>query len=308
MKGDESFNAARNKPLDVSIVIRTKNEGGVLEKTLDRILEQDFGGMCEIIVVDSGSTDSTLQIIKKHQIKLLQIAERTFTYGRSLNLGASEAQGDFVVNLSAHALPRDKKWLTNLIAGFEDTDVAGVYGRQVSNGHLNPFEARRNKEFFGEERLIFTSRGKTSLQKLHFSNANSAIRKEIWQRFNFNERVQYAEDILWQNEVIQGGFSIVYAPDSVVYHTHKPDIQRVYKNSRDCAYEVASMKQKRKSKFLLVWDLSAFFVLVITSMFSNMKYVYKNRHIGSLKITPWYVVAEGLGWLVGRVNYRLRKG
>ncbi|MHA2427038.1 MAG: glycosyltransferase family 2 protein [Candidatus Hermodarchaeia archaeon] len=294
--------------MDVSVVIRTKNEAKFIAETLKRVREQDFGGKYEIIIVDSGSTDPTLQIVKKHRVKLLQISEKEFSYGASLNLGAIEARGDFVVNLSAHALPEDNKWLTNLVTGFEDAEVAGVYGRQVSNGHLNPFEARRNKEFFGDERLIFTSDGNTPLQKLHFSNANSAIRKQIWQRFNFNERVQYAEDILWQNEVIQGGFSIVYAPDSVVYHTHKPDIQRVYKNSRDCAYEVASMKQKTKSNILLVWDLSAFFVLVITSMFSNMKYVYKNRHIGSLKITPWYVVAEGLGWLVGRMKYRSRKG
>ncbi len=138
--------------MDVSIVIRTKNEAGFIEETLEKVREQEFRGKYEIIMVDSGSTDSTLDIIKKYDVKLLLIPEEGFTYGRSLNIGTSNANGTFIVNLSAHALPTDTKWLTNLITGFENHNVAGVYGRQLAIGHVNPFEAHQNEVFFGKDK------------------------------------------------------------------------------------------------------------------------------------------------------------
>ena len=293
--------------MDASIVIRTKNEEEFIGETLERVRKQEFNGEYEIVIVDCGSTDSTLEIVEKYDVRLLKIPPREFTYGRSLNMGAKSAAGEFVVNLSAHALPSGKKWLTNLVSGFEDDKVAGVYGRQVSNGRLNPFEARRNEQFFGTVKITFAPFDRAVSQKLHFSNANSAVRREVWQRFNFNEQVRYAEDILWQSDVMRSGFSIVYVPNSIVYHTHKLNIRNAYKNSRKCAYELAQMTQKKRSIPSLGWDLGVFLLIVSTSMFYNLEYVFRNRYLASLKITPWYVIAEGLGWLGGRMDYRLAK-
>lgn len=293
--------------MDVSIVIRTKNEARYIEETLNKVLGQEFGGSYEIIIVDCGSTDPTLHIVEKYDVRLLEISAKEFTYGRSLNIGAGSAKGHFVVNLSAHALPRDEKWLANLIKGFENEKVAGVYGRQVSNGRLNPFESFQNERFFGEKKMTFALENKTSLQKLHFSNANSAIRKKVWQRFNFDERVQYAEDILWQNEVMEAGFSIVYMPDSAVDHTHKVSTYNAYKNSKDCAYALALMKQKRRSIPMVTYDVGVFLGSIPNSIFQNVRYVWGRNYREYVKIAPLYVMSSRLGWLVGRIKYRFNK-
>ncbi|OEU51571.1 MAG: hypothetical protein BA861_00300 [Desulfobacterales bacterium S3730MH5] len=292
--------------MDVSIIIRTKNEAEFVGETLEKVMGQEFKGTCEVIIVDSGSTDSTLQIVRNHDVKLLQISQEEFTYGRSLNIGAINAKGKFVVNLSAHALPRNEKWLTNLISGFEDNSVAGVYGRQLSNGHINPFEAMQNELFFGGEERTFIM-NKRRLVRIHFSNSNSAIRRDVWEKFRFNEEVGYAEDILWQTEVMDAGYSIVYAPDAAVHHTHRVSVYGAYRNSRECAYALASMKKKRRSVLAIMIDVGIFLGLTPNSIFQNVKYILQKKYHEHLKVAPLYVMSVWLGWLVGRIKYRAEK-
>jgi len=293
--------------MDVSIVIRTQNEAEFIDKTLANVEEQSFSGSYEVIIVDSGSTDSTLDIIKNYNVRIIQIRQDEFTYGRSLNVGASKARGAFIVNLSAHALPRDKEWLTNLVSGFENPDVAGVYGRQLCIGRLNPFEAMRNERFFGQERITFSTKNKRMLRQVHFSNSNSAVRRKVWEVFKFDEHVPYAEDILWQREVVEAGFSIAYASDAAVYHTHRVSIYNTYKYSRDCAYTLALMKRKRQSILLAICDIGIFLASVPNSVLDNLRYVLQNGYIEYVSIVPFYVTCGWFGWLMGRIKYRLKK-
>lgn len=145
------------------------------------------------------------------------------------------------------------------------------------------------------------------LKRIRFCNTNSAVRKDVWERFKFDEHVPYAEDILWQREVMGAGFSIVYAPDAAVYHTHKVSIYNAYKYSSDCAYALALMKQKRQSVPLIIFDVGIFLGLIPNSIFQNLRYVWRNNYLEYLKIAPLYVMSGWLGWLVGRIKYRLKK-
>jgi rhamnosyltransferase len=293
--------------MDVSIVIRTKDEAEYIGETLKRVQDQGFSGSYEIVVVDSGSTDATLDIVSQYDVNLIQIPQREFSYGRSLNIGASCGEGRYVVNLSAHALPVDKNWLTNLIAGFEDHNVAGIYGRQLSDGSLNPFEALQNELFFCETRVTFNVKNTKMLKQSHFSNSNCAIRKGVWESLKFNEDVPYAEDTLWQRDVINAGFSIVYVPDAAVYHTHNINIYNTYKFSKGCAYTLALVKQKRQSVTMVIYDMAIFLTGISSSFIQNIGYVLRNNYISHLMIAPLYVMSGWLGWLVGRIKYRFHK-
>lgn len=292
--------------MDVSIVIRTKNEARFIEQTLTKVCQQEFGGTYEIVIVDSGSTDATLRILRNYRVKLVQIPESKFSYGYSLNVGASEANGNFIVNLSAHAFPKDTNWLRSLILGFEEENVAGVYGRQLSCGHVNPFEALQSELYFGPRRIKFDMENRRMVKQIHFSNSNAAVRKDVWQRFHFNEHVSYAEDILWQTGVMEAGFSIVYAPGASVYHTHPVSTFGAYKNAKSCGYALASLSRKRQSVPMVMCDLGIFLILLPKILFQNLSYVLRNKYFHYLKIAPFYVVCGQLGWLAGRIKYRLQ--
>ena len=293
--------------MDVSIVIRTKNEAEFIEDTLEKVMRQEFKGAYEVIIIDSGSTDSTLQIVRKHNVKLVQISQEKFTYGRSLNMGAMNAEGNYIVNLSAHALPRDNNWLTNLITGFENDNVAGVYGRQLSIGLVNPYEAMLNEIFFVKNKIEFNLKDKKRCKRIHFTNSNAAIRKDVWQRFKFNEQVPYGEDILWQSDVIKAGFSVVYTPNAVVYHTHTLNMTAVYKNSVNCAYCHALTDQKKQWISLIAVDVALFLGFVPISLIHNLEYIWRKGYKQHAKVAPLWVLCTVGGSLVGRIKYRLKR-
>ncbi|HLH23812.1 MAG TPA: glycosyltransferase [Chloroflexota bacterium] len=201
--------------MDVSIVIRAKNEARFIGETLEAIGRQDGVSRVEVIVVDSGSTDGTLDIVRRFPVRLIEIPPATFTYGRALNLGVAAARGDVVVSLSAHSLPAHERWLANLVRNFADARVAGVYGRQIPRANASIFD------LFGMTLSGVTStRRRWQEQDMMFSNANGAFRRRLCRAFPFDERLLGAEDLAWAQQVQAQSYAIVYEPGAPVYHSH----------------------------------------------------------------------------------------
>src|SRR3954454_14517999 len=111
-----------------SVIVRTKNEAESIGLTLDLLAAQTASDGMEVIVVDSGSTDATTAIVRRHDVKLIEIPAESFTYGGALNSGAEAAGAPILVALSAHAFPRDPEWLARLLAWFDDERVAAASG------------------------------------------------------------------------------------------------------------------------------------------------------------------------------------
>ena len=91
--------------MNCSIIIRTYNEGKYLAKVLESIQNQSFEGNFKIIVIDSGSTDNTLQIAETYKCKTVHIKKEQFSFGRSLNYGCDAATGDLLIFISAFVSP-----------------------------------------------------------------------------------------------------------------------------------------------------------------------------------------------------------
>ena len=84
--------------MDVSIVIRARNEAASIGKVIDAIHEQNFNGEFEVIVVDTDSTDGTADIAKSKNARIVPITPQKFTWGRARNLGAAAGRGQYIVN------------------------------------------------------------------------------------------------------------------------------------------------------------------------------------------------------------------
>lgn len=196
-----------------SIVIRCYNEaehiGGVLDGVGRQSL-QDF----EIVVVDSGSTDGTLDVVAEHDVELVHIAKEDFSFGRSLNMGCAAATGEFLVFLSAHCYPTDEHWLENLLKGFETPEIAAVYGRQRGVPGKTPFsEQQILRRWFPDESSV--------PQEGPFMNhANSAVRRSVWEGYPYDESLPGLEDVAWANQVTAKGWAIGYRAEATVHHIH----------------------------------------------------------------------------------------
>lgn len=220
---------------DVSIVIRTKNEGKTIGRCLQMLYEQKTSYGFEVIVIDSGSTDDTLDICHKYPVITHEIPPSEFNFGRTLNLGAQLAQGKYVVALTAHAAPADRNWLEPLVSALEgDHTVAGAYSRHLANPGCHPFEAMELERGFGATKMIL-DKPPAKARSLLFSNVSSCITKDVLIDVPFRE-LPYAEDRDWAKNVLDRGYSIAYVPQSMVFHSHNYGIRRRCETHKKTGY------------------------------------------------------------------------
>ena len=207
-------------PPEVSIVIRTYNEARFLPDLLDAIKQQRHDRF-ETIVVDSGSIDGTLEIAAKEVSKVLHLQSRDFTFGYSLNIGIQSASGRLIVIVSAHTLPLDENWLAKLVEPLYDEKIAMTYGRQIGGRSSKFSEIRDMQRTFGTKRRVLKP------PRFFANNANSAIRKNLWQKHPFDETLLGLEDIEWAKHWMKRGYQVVYEPQAALYHIHEENWRQV---------------------------------------------------------------------------------
>ena len=194
-----------------SIIVRTKNEERWIKHCLKMVHAQSLNDL-EIILVDNQSQDATVEIAQREGVDST-VNVGKFLPGDALNQGITASSGEYIVCLSAHCIPRDGNWLQALIDGFEDERVAGVYGRQIPVSFSSDNDKRDLLLTFGLDRRV-------QIKDHFFHNANSAIRRDIWERHPFDGEVTNIEDRLWAKDVISQGYCLVYEPEAAVHHYH----------------------------------------------------------------------------------------
>ncbi|MBA5778048.1 glycosyltransferase [Stappia sp. F7233] len=196
----------------VSVIIRSLNEELHIGKLLIGLEQQDFRDF-EVILVDSGSSDRTVEIARKFNVKIVEIAKSEFSFGRSLNLGCAAARGEILLAASAHVYPTRRNWISRIIEPFSDPQVVLSYGRQVGNDATKFSEHQIFKAWFGEE--------STNRQRSHFcNNANCAVRRSAWLRLRYDETLTGLEDLAWAKEMQKTGGRLAYVADAEIVHVH----------------------------------------------------------------------------------------
>jgi glycosyltransferase involved in cell wall biosynthesis len=220
----------------ISIIIRTKNEERWITPCLQAVFGQDEKDI-EVIVVDNHSTDKTVEKAKRFPVKVLVVDD--YLPGKALNVGFNAAQGEFIVCLSAHCIPVNGQWLSNLLTNFKEKDVAGVYGRQEPMSFSSDFDKRDLLITFGLDRRV-------QVKDSFFHNANSMVRRDVWQKIPFDDQVTNIEDRLWAEKILKAGHKIVYEPSASVYHHHGIHQDR---NPERCANVVRILEEHQVNNF-----------------------------------------------------------
>jgi rhamnosyltransferase len=206
----------------VSIIIRAKNEARDIGATLLAIHGQSMSPK-EIIVIDSGSSDDTVGIARRHGAAILELPPEEWGYSHAINRAAAAATGDLLVILSAHCAPVDDRWLTNLTRHFADPEVAGVWGPGLRPGRPRPDPTPPERQLPGTYAYENRMWG--------LSNPNAAVRADLWREMPFDEALPAAEDKAWGKSAMERGFVIVHEPAATVWHQAHPPIS-AYRRSR----------------------------------------------------------------------------
>lgn len=295
------------EPVKASIIVPTLNGGKIFAEVLDRIAEQKMTEPYELVVIDSGSTDDTLNDVRKYPFsRILEIPKKEFQHGRTRNVAASHAKGEYLVFITQDAIPADTFWLYNFVNAMDVyPEAQGAFGRHIAHRDASYFtraEIRDHFQGFNSFPLLMSKY--TDIQKwnqndrgwhqlLHFySDNNSCMRREAWNKLPYAE-IDYGEDQLWAYEAMKQGWGKLYCPNAVVYHSH------------DYGYEETMERAEVESWFFkkyFGYDLS---VNDIESHVSqrNMKteidYALHSLDREEVEIRKRNNVAQLLGWELG---------
>ncbi len=208
----------------VSIIVRSFNEGRALRETLPALKAQDHRNW-ELTVIDSGSTDGSVELIRQAQPRhFIQIRPEDYNPSRVMNQGMRLAASEFGIFLNADATPQGTNWLRPLVAALQDPQTAAVFGQQVPRPDCVAVYAHDYERCFG-------SRRQSAQWEHFFSMVSSGLRKDIWAQRGFLESMQYSEDDEYTRWCRRQGYRVVYCPESVVMHSHNYTAAQAYKRS-----------------------------------------------------------------------------
>ncbi len=208
---------------EISILIPTRNEARNIGACLDAVYSQKCALQFEVIVTDSGSSDETLSIARHYPVRIYAIPPENFHhYARKRNFAASLAKGDYLVYLSADALPVSCDWLEALTTNFSDPTVAAVYGRHLPKPGSTIERQLTLGSVYGEQRMVkhCACRLELGFRYYHFSTVNAAIRRDVWGATRFPEDLKVFEDVGIAQRILDAGWKIVYEPRAAVFHSH----------------------------------------------------------------------------------------
>lgn len=227
----------------VSVVIPTKDGMPDVQETLAAVFAQHTERAFEVLVIDSGSTDGTVEAVRAFPARLLAIAPEEFGHGRTRNLGAQLAEGDIVVYLSQDAVPADARWLEELVAPLSDPRVAAVYGRQMPKAEATPLMRYFHSCFYPDHRFEHTRSSAFSFRRILFSNVNSAVRRAVLLEHPFADDIIMSEDQEFAHRVLAHGHTIVYEPSAAVWHSHNYRLAELFRRNFDSAYSLRSLQR-----------------------------------------------------------------
>jgi 2-desacetyl-2-hydroxyethyl bacteriochlorophyllide A dehydrogenase len=199
---------------ETSVVIRAFNEERWLPEVMEALARQRYRDF-EVVLVDSGSIDRTREIAAAGGARIVRLRSEDFTFGHSLNVGIEAARGALIAIVSAHAIPADEHWLEKLVAPLRRDDVAMVYGGQRGHAISKFAEARDFERMFPT-----TPHEKTDPDDPFANNANSAVRRDLWEQHPFDEGLPGLEDMEWAKYWMERGRKVLYEPDACIIHVH----------------------------------------------------------------------------------------
>ena len=227
----------------IAIVMPTCNAGPGLDGVLSAIRAQVGPFQSEIVAIDSGSTDGTVDRLKRQGGRVLSVAAGEFNHGKTRNDALREIDGEYAVLLVQDAIPASSTWLATLVHPLlDDPSIAGTFARQVPRASASRVTAHYlarwvaaapeprtvgplTREVF--ERMSPADRHSACA----FDNVCSCIRLSVWNDHPF-PATPIGEDLEWARDVLLAGYKLSYVPDAVVEHSHERSIayelQRTY--------------------------------------------------------------------------------
>ncbi len=204
----------------VSIIIATLNNGLTIGECIQSIKELDYPQeSVEVMVIDAGSRDSTIDIAKKHQVRLIS---EPLNAPAAYNYASKIVTGEIIGFIDADAKV-EKQWLKKLIPHLNKKNVV------AASGTIETWNKERLiPRCIGYDLNYRYSRIRGSVERV--ATMNLILKKEVMKKiggFDENLSTQYDTDI--GTRMTHAGYKIIVDPETKCYHFHRPTLTQYFK-------------------------------------------------------------------------------
>lgn len=286
---------------DATIAIPSFNGKEYIGDVLRAALSQKTNLKYEVLVIDSGSNEKTLSIIKGlPKVRLHEIPNKEFGHGKTRNLAIEMSDSDFVIFLTDDAVPSHDKWLDSMLEPFSISEKVGcVFGKQIPRPHCFVSIKREVASVFksfGDDGSISLQRRNGLTEELGITNnfmsdVNSAIRKTAWERVKFQD-VNYAEDQLMGIDMLKSGYLKAYTPLGSVYHSHDYPLRKYFKRKFD---EYVGLR--KSTGYVAQANLKEVILGSLKATLQDYLFLFRDKEFGNLEklhdffLAPFYNIA-----------------
>ena len=299
----------------ISVIVCTYNGSSTIRETLEKLEELEYPDY-EVIVVDDGSTDQTVEIAKPYDVTIISTNHNGLSHAR--NVGWKAASGEIVAYIDDDAYP-DPHWLKFLASSFLSSSLDGVGGANLLPIGDGPIAESVANAPGGPVHVLVSDR-----EAEHIPGCNMAFRRSALEAIGgFDPRFRSAGDdvdICWSIQRNRG--KIGFHPSAVVWHHRRNSIIAFWKQQLGYGKAEALLERKWPEKYnarghvtwagriygkgiwLPLWGLKwkVYHGMWGTALFQSLHQdVRGRRRSDKLHLLPlmpeWYLVIAFLGFL-----------
>lgn len=280
--------------MNIDIICPLYNAEEYIKNLHESILEQKNVKINKIKYILTESNDNSEKILKDNKINYTLIRKEKFSHSLVREKAAMESDSDILVFITQDIEIKNDDWLEKLVTPIINKEVEATYSRQLTK--FNNIEKYTRESNYPDKSQI-KAKGdieQLGLKTFFFSDASSAIRKEIFVKLNGydGKNLPINEDMYIAYKIIMNGYKIKYCADSIVYHSHKFTLKQIYDR-----YKLTG-KFFKQNKYLDNYGTTGSGANLAKCI---LKRIFQEKRYGLLFRYPFDMAARLIGMKVGKM-------
>ncbi|WP_312687691.1 glycosyltransferase [Kosakonia sp.] len=219
-----------------TLIVPTYNAGKKWQEWLEALKIQTLQPQ-QVIIIDSTSSDETIQLSRQYNIEPIVISPAEFNHGGTRNKAVLYSErSDFLVFLTQDAILNDEYSLQRIIECFDNKSMSAVCGRQLPHHDASPLAMHARYYNYSEKSCVKTSEDipRFGIKTVFMSNSFAAYRRSVFEELGkFPEHTILAEDMYLTAKMILAGYNVAYCAEAAVRHSHNYSIREEFQRYFD---------------------------------------------------------------------------
>jgi rhamnosyltransferase len=210
--------------LKAQLVVPTLNAGKLWPQFIAAVQKQSSIDL-RVLVIDSGSTDGTVELARQAEFEILSIPQSSFNHGGTRQNAVERLNEDteFVLFMTQDAILEKENSMVTLLESFNDPTIACAYGRQLPHENATWYAASSRLIHYPDisETRSLKDKDRLGIKTVFFSNSFAAYRvKSLKSVGGFPKDVILGEDMYVCGKMLLTGFKVKYCANACVFHSH----------------------------------------------------------------------------------------